>query len=77
MQYPEAGKAVGTDEELEMNTTTSWFNIDLYNYIHTLPQKPGKYQIYALVGEIKSNVVEVEIEVAKGVTPGPKPPQPM
>ena len=77
LQYPKTGKAVGTDEELETNTTTSWFNIDLYDYIANLPQKPGKFQIYALVGEVKSNVVEVEIEVAKGATPGPKPPQPM
>lgn len=72
----ERRKMVGTDEELENNTSSVSFNIDLYNYIPSLPQKPGKYQIYALVGEVKSNVVEVEIEVAEGATPGPKPPQP-
>lgn len=73
----ERRKMVGTDEELENNTSSVSFNIDLYDYIPSLPQKAGKFQIYALVGEVKSNVVEVEIEVAKGATPGPKPPQPM
>ena len=77
LEYKDKSKSIGTDEELENNTSSVNFNIDLYNYIPDLPQKPGKYQIYALVGEVKSNVVEVEIEVTKGASPGPKPPQPM
>ena len=77
MQYEDAGKAVGTDEELETNTTASRFNIDVYDYIQGLPQKPGKYLIYALVGDVKSNVVEVEVEIEKGAKPGPRSPRPM
>jgi hypothetical protein len=77
LQYPEIGKAVGTDEELEINTSSVSFNIDIYDYVRDLPQKPGKYLIYALVGDVKSNVVEVEIEIEKGAKPGPRSPRPM
>lgn len=76
-QYPEIGKSIGTNEELETNTTGGWFNIDVYDYIQNLPQKPAKYLIYALVGDVKSNVVEVEIEIEKGAKPGPRSPRPM
>jgi hypothetical protein len=76
-EYKENRKAVGTDEELEENTAASWFNIDIYDYVRDLPQKPGKYLIYALVGDVKSNVVEVEIEIEKGAKPGPRSPRPM
>lgn len=76
-EYKENRKAVGTDQELEENTVTHWFDIDVYDYVQNLPQKPGKYLIYALVGDVKSNVVEVELEIEKGATPGPRSPRPM
>ena len=69
-------KVVATDEELEESTAASRFNIDVYDYVRDLPQKPGKYLIYALVGDVKSNVVEVDIEIEKGAKPGPRSPRP-
>ncbi|MDH5571727.1 MAG: hypothetical protein OEY89_08180 [Gammaproteobacteria bacterium] len=77
LKSPEYSKRDGSDEELEENTVASWFNIDVYNYVRSLPQKPGKYQIYALVGEVKSNVVDIEIDVEKGSTPGSRKPRPL
>ena len=76
-EYEDSQKAVGTDAKLEESGHTSWFNIDVYDYIQDLPQKPGKYLIYALVGDVKSNVVEVEIEIEKGAKPGPRSLRPM
>ncbi len=69
-------KAVGTDEELEMNTASSRFNIDVFDYVRSLPEKTGKYSIYAIIGDVKSNVVEVELEIEKGAAPGPRKPRP-
>ena len=77
MHYPETRKAIGTDQELEENTVAEWFDIDVYDYVRDLPQKPGKHLIYALVGDVKSNVVEVEIEIEKGAKPGPRSSRPM
>lgn len=57
----ERSKAVGTDEELEKLSGGSWFNIDVYYFIESLPKRPAKYIIYALLGDQKSNVVEVEV----------------
>lgn len=69
-------KAIGSDEELERNTAGGWFNIDVYDYVRSLPEKEGKYLIYATIGDFKSNVVEVEVEVEKGEAPGPRAPRP-
>lgn len=69
-------KSVGTDEELEMNTASGWFTIDVYDYVRSLPEKAGRYSIYTIVGDVKSNVVEVVIEVEKGTEPGPRKPRP-
>lgn len=54
-------KYQGTDEELEQLTAGSSFAMDLYYYIPNLPKKPAKYLIYAILGDQKSNVVEVEV----------------
>lgn len=51
----------GTDEQLERLTAGRSFALSLYHYIPELPRKPAKYLIYALLGEQKSNVVEVEV----------------
>jgi len=69
-------KAIGSDEELERNTVGGWFNIDVFDYVKSLPEKEGKYIIYATIGDLKSNVVEVEIGIEKGNTPAPRQPRP-
>lgn len=66
-----------SNEQLETITSSVSFDIDVYDYVRDLPQKPGKYLIYALAGDVKSNVVEVEIEIEKGAKPNPKSPRPM
>ena len=75
-EYKDYVKSVGTDEELEMNTVSGWFNIDVYDYVRKLPEKAGKYKIYAIIADVKSNVVDVEIVVAEGEEPGPRAPRP-
>ncbi|MFK5856888.1 MAG: hypothetical protein QM503_12225 [Bacteroidota bacterium] len=69
-------KSIGTDEELELNTVNGWFNIDVYDYVRSLTQLEGTYLIYALIGDLKSNVVSVEIEISEGAVPGPREPRP-
>lgn len=59
--FPERSKAIGTDKELEELTGGSWFNIDVYYFIENLPKHPAKYLIYVMLGDQKSNVVEVEV----------------
>lgn len=54
-------KYQGTDKELEELTAGSSFAMDLYYYISSLPKRPAKYLIYAIFGDQKSNVVEVEV----------------
>jgi hypothetical protein len=59
--YPDDSRLEGTEEELEELTEASRFAMDLYHYIPNLTKKPAKYLIYALLGDQKSNVVEVEV----------------
>ena len=61
------GKNSLSNEQLENQFDK--LDIDVYDYVRDLPQKPGNYLIYALAGDVKSNVVEVEIEIEKGVKP--------
>lgn len=77
LNYQKRITSIGTDEQLQNRTSSVSFNIDVYDYVVNLPQKPGTYLIYALVGDIKSNVVEIKIEVMKGSNPTPREPSPM
>jgi hypothetical protein len=58
--YPDPEKIPRTEEELE-RVAGGFFDLDLYHYLPDLPKRPAKYLIYALLGDQKSNVVEVEV----------------
>lgn len=60
-EYPDQSISSGTERELEELTVGGYIAINLYHYIPELPKKPAKYLIYALLGDQKSNVVEVEV----------------
>lgn len=40
---------------------SGFFNVDIYEYIPSLPKKTGYYMIYVILGDKKSNVIEVKI----------------
>lgn len=61
MIYYDRTPTSGTDEELEDWTEGGWFNIDVFRYVPSLPKRPGKFIVYVLLGEQKSNVVNVEV----------------
>ena len=60
-EYEPRSKSTGTEEELNFNAEQSYFNINVYDYVVKLPKKRGVFSIYATIGDVKSNVVEIEI----------------
>jgi hypothetical protein len=52
------------NNDLNEVVVTGWFNVDLYRYITDLPKVAGKYRIQAMIGELKSNIVFLELEKA-------------
>jgi len=50
-----------SDDEVSNVVVTGWFNVDLYRQISKLPRLPGKYQVFATIGDMKSNVVAVDL----------------
>jgi len=57
----EGSKFEGSDEELNEIGLASWFNIDLYRYLGDLPSRKTTFSIYATIGEVQSNVVQVKM----------------
>lgn len=54
----------GLDESapgFEAAVLTGWFNLDLFRWMEDLPRQPGRYHVFATVGELASNVVTVEL----------------
>jgi len=49
------------DEGVENVVITGWYNADLYTLMPALPKHPGRYQVFVTIGEMKSNVVDIEI----------------
>jgi len=49
------------DEGVEDVVYTGWFSADLFDYFPDLPRRPGLFSIYATIGDMKSNVIKVEI----------------
>jgi len=49
------------DEEAIDVVVMGWFNVDLYRQVIRLPTHPGRYQVFATIGEMKSNVAVVEL----------------
>lgn len=49
------------DEDVEDVVITGWFSADLYDYFPDLPRRPGLFSIYATIGDMKSNVIKVEV----------------
>lgn len=45
----------------EETVLTGWFNLDLFEWLEGLPRRPGRYHVFATVGDAASNVVTVEI----------------
>lgn len=47
--------------DFEQIVVTGWFNVDLFTWMPSLPRGPGRYTVFATVGDVVSNVVTVEI----------------
>lgn len=54
-------KYLGSPEELQDISRTGWFNADLFFYIPELPREETQYTIYALIGDVKSNSIQVDV----------------
>ena len=50
-----------TREGWESTITEGWFNIDLFDWMDDLPRQPGRYYVFATIGECTSNVCTVEL----------------
>jgi hypothetical protein len=47
------------------DVVTEWFNADLFYYIDNLPREEGTYWVYATIGDVKSNILTVELVESK------------
>jgi hypothetical protein len=50
------------EEGFSETTFGGWFNADLYFYLNTFPRVEATYNIFAILGEEKSNVVTVRVQ---------------
>ena len=51
------------DPDLDDIVITGHFNLDLYRWMDGLSRAPGRYHVFATVGDVVSNVVTIEIEI--------------
>jgi len=63
---PEFEPGVYEDDEFDEDDVlpsqlTGWFNVNLFDYLDGLPRKTGTFHVYAMVGDLKSNVCNVEV----------------
>jgi hypothetical protein len=58
---PEPAVLDTTDPDLAATWFTGWFNVDLFEILPDLPRTPGKYRVFATIGDLKSAPLEVEV----------------
>ena len=52
------------DPDLDNILVTGYFNLDLYHWMDGLPRSPGRYHVFATVGDVVSNVVTIEVSAS-------------
>ena len=52
------------DPDLDDIVITGYFNLDLFRWIEGLPRAPGRYHVFATVGDVVSNVVTIEVSAS-------------
>jgi hypothetical protein len=56
------GKFSETDTGFEEKIVGGWFNYNLYSILEGLPHHSATYLVYAMIGDIKSNLIKVKLK---------------
>ena len=50
-----------SNPRLDKIVVSGYFNLDLFRWMKALPRTPARYHVFAMVGDVVSNVVTIEL----------------
>lgn len=50
-----------SEEGWEEAVIAGWFNVDLFAWIPDLPRRPGRFHVFAVLGDLTSNALTLEL----------------